>query len=239
MSFLNAVWRLATGSDKDLAAGQKALVRIRQLLSEAMSLYEGAPHALTLEQIAPIRAICDELTAANFRLKAPAGELRRSRHVHYQHVYEDKTFSIGIFILPPGVRIPLHDHPGMSVISRVLYGSVHIQAYDLVKKGTESSDKKHVARLCVDKVATAPYTTELLPACGNLHELIGGDDVGCAVLDIITPPYGSSDGRDCTYFRVLDSIENAENTSEKLVVLESYEPLDFDVVPEAYRGPEL
>ena len=147
--------------------------------------------------------------------------------------------SFRIFILPPGVQIPLHDHPGMSVISRVLYGSVHIQAYDLVKKCTESSGKKHVAQLCVDKVATAPYTTELLPACGNLHELIGGDDVGCAVLDIITPPYDSNGGRDCTYFRVLDSIENAENTSEKLVVLESYEPLDFDVVPEAYRGPEL
>jgi hypothetical protein len=144
-----------------------------------------------------------------------------------------------IFILPPGVSIPLHDHPGMTVISRVLYGTLHVKSYDLVKDGVTASDKQHLARLCADKVVTAPHTTELLPDCGNLHELVGGGDVGCAFFDIITPPYDANDGRDCTYYREVSSADNQETAGEKLVTLEAYEPHDFDVITEPYHGPHL
>ncbi|KAK1931165.1 Plant cysteine oxidase 2 [Phytophthora citrophthora] len=248
MDLLNAVWNFSFGGDKDVAEGQKALEQIQDLLVKAITKYEGALHALTREEIAPIKAICDQLFPANcnalcvcllaLQLKVPGTEgsgPERPKRVHYQHVYEDETFSIGIFILPPGASIPLHDHPGMSVISRLLYGSLHVKSYDLVKDSTTSSGKKFTARLLVDEVVTAPHTTELLPDFGNLHELVGGDDIGCAFFDIITPPYDANVGRDCTYFRVVDAKEN----SEKLVTLESYVPLDFDVATEAYHGPHL
>eukprot|EP01138_Halocafeteria_seosinensis_P011286 gb/GECG01011528.1/.p1 GENE.gb/GECG01011528.1/~~gb/GECG01011528.1/.p1 ORF type:complete len:327 (+),score=34.90 gb/GECG01011528.1/:1-981(+) len=39
--------------------------------------------------------------------------------------------TMGIFILPPGTSLPLHDHPGMCVVSKVLYGSLHLRTYDL------------------------------------------------------------------------------------------------------------
>jgi plant cysteine oxidase len=38
---------------------------------------------------------------------------------------------MGIFVFPPHARIPLHDHPGMCVISRVLYGEVQRRSLDL------------------------------------------------------------------------------------------------------------
>ncbi|KAG6612688.1 2-aminoethanethiol dioxygenase [Phytophthora cinnamomi] len=250
MDLLNSVWRMSVGGNKELAAGQQALESIQQLLVAAIAQSDGAPHALTAAEIAPIEAICDQLFPANFQLKVPgtdAGEPERPKRVHYQHVYEDETFSIGIFILPPGVAIPLHDHPGMSVISRLLYGSLHIRSYDLVKGGDGAATataavagKKQTARLHVDEVLTAPHTTELLPDCGNLHQLVGGDDIGCAFLDIITPPYDSTNGRDCTYYRVLDSADSHDdNNGHKLVTLETFNPLDFDVVTEPYFGPRL
>ncbi|CEG49082.1 Uncharacterized conserved protein [Plasmopara halstedii] len=240
MNILNSIWRLSFGKDKHVVDGQKALKNIQSLLLNTIAKYEGVSHALTSEEIAPIKAICDQLFPENFLLKVPGtncSEIEAPACVHYQHVYENESFSIGIFILPPGVAIPLHDHPRMSVISRILYGSLHIKSYDFVN-GTVSSGTSKLARRCMDKVIAAPYTTELLPDCGNLHELIGGDDIGCAFLDIITPPYDANCGRDCTYFRVQNSIDSQVDESEELVMLEKFDPQDFKVVSKAYHGPQ-
>lgn len=51
--------------------------------------------------------------------------------VRYLHVYEDpELFSLGIFIFPPNSKIPLHNHPGMCVLSRILYGDLTLSSYD-------------------------------------------------------------------------------------------------------------
>lgn len=38
--------------------------------------------------------------------------------ITYMHVCENEHFGIGIFCIPAGVRLPFHDHPQMTVISR-------------------------------------------------------------------------------------------------------------------------
>ncbi|TMW60302.1 hypothetical protein Poli38472_000344 [Pythium oligandrum] len=260
MQMMSAVWRSLLHTPalpSDVAVGKKLLEGIQHALLEAFRTHKakqnGRSHALTPEEIEPIKALCDQLLPEHFQLKVPEAQGKngtstatsprsrpRRNRVRYQHIWEDATFSMGIFVLPPGASIPLHDHPEMSVISRVLYGRLHVKSCDIVtpNQEDESSSTRHVAQIYKDEVVTAPYTTELLPNRGNLHEFVADDELGCAIFDILTPPYEPEDGRDCTYFRIVgDTITNEDG--KRFVKLEAFEPENFEVGSEPYQGPRL
>uniref|UniRef100_K3W9Z9 Cysteine dioxygenase n=1 Tax=Globisporangium ultimum (strain ATCC 200006 / CBS 805.95 / DAOM BR144) TaxID=431595 RepID=K3W9Z9_GLOUD len=239
----------------DLVTGRKLLAQIQVALADAFQQQKDA-RALSVDEIAPIKALCDQLLPAHFQLAVPiAGSAaithRKARHVRYQHIWEDDKFSMGIFILPPGASIPLHDHPEMTVISRVLYGNLHVKACDLVPEkdagalvrenfsSKSPSESLRLARMCTNQEIAAPYTTELLPDRGNLHEFVAGDGVGCAIFDILTPPYEPDEGRDCTYYRFVGPATHDAASGDEFVALEEFDPVEFEVHSEPYRGPVL
>ena len=120
----------------------------------------------------------------------------------------------------------LHDHPGMFVISRVLYGKLTmtsvdwksqkdrnqgiyqgksssiIMAYDMNGKLRTLGGDGRVTDM---KTVKAPDTHVLYPERFNIHEFRADEELGCAVLDIIAPPYDELNERPCTYYSISPS----------------------------------
>lgn len=63
--------------------------------------------------------------------------------VRYIHITEvPGQFTMGIFVFPPYGRIPLHDHPEMCVLSRILYGDLDRLSLDLVREEDVAESEK-------------------------------------------------------------------------------------------------
>jgi len=161
------------------------------------------------------------------------------KNVNYLHVHEEEAFTMGIFILPPRTTIPLHDHPGMTVLSRVLFGDLHVFSCDWVGNAAESKKKGGIARVRAEKQIKGPSVCTLEPERENLHSFMGGSEKGCAILDIITPPYDEDMGRSCTYYKITNRDLVVKTTSttedegavfedETFIEIKPYHP-DFDI----------
>lgn len=126
--------------------------------------------------------------------------------VRYIEVHETSQFSISIFVLPNRSKIPLHDHPGMCVFSRVLSGKLKVKQYHPIK-----SNNQLIGKLYCDEWVESPFTSSLFSDFSNIHEFEAGDE-GVAILDVIIPPYVSWEGRNCTYYQEMQSVKLGEST---------------------------
>lgn len=146
---------------------------------------------------------------------------------------------------------------------QVLYGKVSVRSYDKLDDDLTvcpippqfeppiapfqtTSLRRTVFR------SSAEYTENtgpclLTPLQDNLHQ-INAVEGPAAFLDILAPPYNADDGRDCHYYRILQTVEEGrtdeqqgdEEKKEKVTwMLEIPEPEDFWCGPEPYPGPAV
>ncbi|KAL6545474.1 hypothetical protein OROGR_009348 [Orobanche gracilis] len=166
-----------------------------------------------LDSIGPVDVGLSDASKEDNRGHGPFGIFsfnrvdRWAQPITYVDLHEGENFTMCIFCLPTSSVIPLHDHPGMTVLSKVLFGSLHVKAYDWVEparvrkiKGMDTSEVR-LAKLAVDKVLNAPCSTSVVypRGGGNLHCFTAVTP--CAVLDILAPPYNEYAGRRCSYYR--------------------------------------
>ncbi|XP_045112524.1 2-aminoethanethiol dioxygenase-like [Portunus trituberculatus] len=184
--------------------------------------------------------LCDllaRLTPSDLRidpaLLVDRGRFNPSRDgapVTYMQIYEDFDLTICVFILKRGVRLPLHDHPGMCGLLKVVHGVVSIQSYTFISDSNTSETGaptfpntpdlpsptqplglgfSHTRVMAATKHPTLTATAsaapcQLSPNANNVHE-IHSIDGPAAFLDILSPPYGADERmgleRDCHYYK--------------------------------------
>lgn len=210
------------------------------------------------ENVERVKGILDKMSGVDVGVRPsmpyfkPTGS-DRPPEITYMRIHECDKFSIGIFCLPPSGVIPLHNHPGMTVFSKILFGKMHVQSYDWADAGPadkppNASDPVGVrlAKVKVNSKFSAPCKTNLLyPDDCNMHCFRAL--TACAVLDVLVPPYKDLEGRHCQYYSDYPlsnfSVEGAsvpEDEKESYVWLKEREmPEDLKFIRALYNGPQL
>ncbi|KAK9400417.1 2-aminoethanethiol dioxygenase [Crotalus adamanteus] len=186
----------------------------------------------------------------------------RQPPVSYMHICETARFSMGVFVLRAGACIPLHDHPGMQGLLKVLYGTLRIACLDApageeteeeeeepLPGGREPQDPSSTAAAAArprrlrallrsHRLYTAAAPPCLLsPQRDNLHQ-IAAEGGPAAFLDILAPPYDPALGRDCHYYRLPDG-QSLPPPPAPLWLLETPQATDFWCGGEPYPGPRV
>ena len=128
-----------------------------------------------------------------------------SPNIRFVDVLDHASLSVSLIILPPGTRIPLHDHPGMHVFTKVLVGQLDIQMLDVkfllpcaaVPLGTSVG----VSNTRIVTLKAGDFC-ELTPTVGNTHGVTCSGSETAIMLDVMLPPYPSDDS--CHYFTSTD-----------------------------------
>lgn len=219
-----------------------------------------------LANLSELRALLSDIRAADLNIAPPkmkgcgsGTRARRRAPVTYTHICETSAFSIGVFALRSGVSIPLHDHPGMNGMLKVLYGKVRIRCFDkldgspepdpnpdTVLEGAVSDTAQKDAACRAVLRSSGEFTQQsapcvLSPRMANLHQ-IDALEGPAAFLDILAPPYNTDDGRDCHYYRVLHTASKKgddKHSEETVWLLEVPQPEEFWCGGEPYPGPKV
>ncbi|CAI6360132.1 unnamed protein product [Macrosiphum euphorbiae] len=162
---------------------------------------------------------------------------RHQAPVTYIEVFEDENVSIGVFVLRDGAKIPLHDHPYMYGVLKVIYGKVKIQSYTPVHKDYSQINDCNISaiKLAPIIVGETDDPCVLCPVEGNIHQ-VDTIDGPAAFVDILAPPYKTDipevGNRCCRYFKEVNISKDT-----KLAIISN--PRDYWSDTALYTGPQF
>ncbi|KAI4348482.1 hypothetical protein L6164_009203 [Bauhinia variegata] len=232
---------------------------LQELFVSCQQVFKGFGTVPSPEEVDRLCHIIDQMKPEDVGLSRelqffkPGNLVKENLRVTYTTIYKCSNFSLCIFFLPAKGVIPLHNHPEMTVFSKLLLGKMHIKSYDWADPDPSGNisqpSKLRLANLKANTVFTAPCDTSVLYPTrgGNIHEFTA--ITPCAVLDVLGPPYSKEDGRDCSYYKdhPFSAFPNGETGSDlKIEESDSYgwleeieKPENSDMDGIEYLGPSI
>lgn len=137
----------------------------------------------------------------------------------YINIFSDDIINVAIFILKPKTKLPLHNHPEMFGLLKVIAGSVKITSFSINTEKCRKYSIEHYEteplRIVAEKTEETLHNSDsecciLEPNARNLHE-IESVDGPAAFIDILSPPYDVDipgvGERKCSYFLLEKELE--------------------------------
>jgi PCO_ADO len=118
-------------------------------------------------------------------------------------IVNSADFDIQLFIIPAGKQLPLHDHPNMVVLSKVVAGDLTVRSFSLDISNSASKESAQRAALVLSSTRSPTDAAWLLtPEVGNIHELKATKTT--VVFDVLMPPYSEPE-RPCNFYKSVES----------------------------------
>ncbi|XP_974899.2 2-aminoethanethiol dioxygenase [Tribolium castaneum] len=222
--------------------------QIGTVLKQAVTTFTNKE--LFFQNMEILKALLDKTTAEDVNLHPQfmteaLWQRPNKAPVTYIDIYEDYNLTIGIFILKPDMKLPLHNHPQMHGLIKVVGGKLKVTSYSLNTEKTRQVDGKAppgskflTAEKCAENLLeTHSECCVLEPEVRNLHEIesVGGP---AAFIDILAPPYETvipgNGARKCSYFRVLREVAPSVFRMQEITSPSWYWTDSFP-----YTGPDL
>lgn len=168
-------------------------------------------------------------------------------------IAENKNFEMVIFLFKNGVRMPIHDHPGMFSIFKVIHGTLKFTSYSAVPNVLEDTEVHHAVRNRMMKcnldtlvpvelhlsenVTSKDEPRVLTPTIGNYHEIcaVGGT---AAVFDILAPPYDYYEHK-CKFYNLLETKDSNSQCRIWLYEIDINTVTDYWMDYAEYIGPKI
>lgn len=190
------------------------MATLRQLV-KACSIKGGAPPKQRLLQLV------DAISVTELGLdKTPLS----STSISFIPVFASPEIEINMFGIPRGLCLPTHDHPHMTVVSRVVQGSLLFTLFN---------PKGQVFTRTTTMLTDTDPSVLAEPHANNVHLIESKHDIA-VLLDVFLPPYSPEDGRDCNYYK-----ETPDTSDPALVHLSPTFPVDFSTVDVPYCGESV
>ncbi|CAG0920772.1 unnamed protein product [Notodromas monacha] len=192
--------------------------KIAQTTRKAFEIF--SVESVTKDKLQELVQLTAQLTARDINLNLE--QVRRERvtraPVSYMEIFVNKALTVCVFVLWDDTKMPMHNHPDMHGILKVLHGTVRVQSYTEAQLNNNSGERNVVPENCKkaswlwnrDRTLGGDGKEEyvlakkheaiflnageneapaiLYPIDGNIHE-IQAVDGPAAFLDILAPSY--------------------------------------------------
>ncbi|XP_053211560.1 2-aminoethanethiol dioxygenase-like [Panonychus citri] len=208
------------------------------------------------ESLNRLRNLASNLTARDVDFKGDLLEDQKNCGLKGPTVHvdicEDDFHSISIFGIREGKKIPLHDHPDMYGLIKVIRGAIKIKSFTQLSVKEISTTPKEITSkvswrqrhlliptvMTGEKIVTQSNESCLLyPNENNIHEITSIEGLS-AFVDILSPPYQDGE-RDCHFYTVLGTAFDPKLNVNVTWLLQIDSPSSYwcDTIP--YSGPPV